>query len=249
MKEDVRFMPRRRRWLVRVLLAAAALLISSTVHAQTTPQGPNEWLCDASYQNCRTPLLRPHQQRDRRASTSRSGSCRTRATRRRIIARWQAGVPVRVLVDPQANPSYPGNDQMLAALAAAGIPMRMRKATAPGILHWKMMLFAGQGIVEFSRRELQPGGVRAAAGPTSTTKTRSSTSADDPAVVQSFMTELRHALDRDRELRRLRQHPRTRRRASIRFTRRTAALNFPQAEDYAAAAVEALSRRSCSRST
>jgi hypothetical protein len=57
-KEDLRFMPRRRRWVVRALLAAAALMIGSRVDAQTIPQGPNGRSCDASYQNCRTPLLK-----------------------------------------------------------------------------------------------------------------------------------------------------------------------------------------------
>jgi phosphatidylserine/phosphatidylglycerophosphate/cardiolipin synthase-like enzyme len=40
------------------------------------------------------------------------------------------------------------NDNRLADLRAAGIPMRGR--VGDGILHWKMMLFAGQNTVEFS---------------------------------------------------------------------------------------------------
>ena len=35
-----------------------------------------------------------------------------------IIARWKAGVPVRVLMDPRANSSYPLNAQMLDQLKA-----------------------------------------------------------------------------------------------------------------------------------
>src|SRR3954471_17662819 len=65
-----------------------------------------------------------------------------------LIKKWQAGVQVRVLVDPRANASTPLNADRLAELQAAGIPMRKRIAS--GILHYKMMLFAGQGIVEFS---------------------------------------------------------------------------------------------------
>ncbi|MEA2462745.1 MAG: hypothetical protein QOJ98_492, partial [Acidobacteriota bacterium] len=133
--------------MTRALLAVVAVLaVASGAIAQTTPQGPKEWLCDASYQDCRAPLIDLIQNetvgidlafwfmQDARFKTE-------------IIRRWQAGVPVRVLVDPKANPSYPGNDQILAELAAAGIPMRQRIATAPGILHWKMMLFAGQNVV------------------------------------------------------------------------------------------------------
>ena len=38
----------------------------------------------------------------------------------------------------------------------------MRKKSGGGILHWKMMLFAGQNIVEFGGRELQRRRLRAA---------------------------------------------------------------------------------------
>ncbi|MEX1126971.1 MAG: Ig-like domain-containing protein [Vicinamibacterales bacterium] len=65
-----------------------------------------------------------------------------------IIARWNAGVPVRILMDSEASIRNGRNRDRLAELAAAGIPMRER--TTSGIMHWKMMLFAGQGLVEFS---------------------------------------------------------------------------------------------------
>jgi HKD family nuclease len=65
-----------------------------------------------------------------------------------LIKRWQAGVPVRVLVDTQANSSTPLNADRIAELRNAGIPIRERVAS--GILHWKMMLFSGQDTVQFS---------------------------------------------------------------------------------------------------
>ena len=65
-----------------------------------------------------------------------------------LIRRWQAGVPVRVLMDTRANAGTPNNVLRLAELAAAGIPMRERYSG--WIFHWKMMLFAGQNTVEFS---------------------------------------------------------------------------------------------------
>jgi hypothetical protein len=71
-----------------------------------------------------------------------------------LIRRAQAGVPVRVLIDPRANPAHPVNAQIVNDLSAAGIPMRQR--TASGILHWKMMLFAGQQQVEFSGANYSP---------------------------------------------------------------------------------------------
>jgi hypothetical protein len=57
-----------------------------------------------------------------------------------IVKRWQAGVPVRILIDPRANPTYDGNATLIATFQLAGIPLRKR--TASGILHWKLMLFA-----------------------------------------------------------------------------------------------------------
>src|SRR4029453_11115602 len=71
-----------------------------------------------------------------------------------IVRRWQAGVPVRVIVDPRANPTYDGNEAIIAQLQQAGIPLRRR--TASGILHWKMMLFAGQNTVEFGSANYSP---------------------------------------------------------------------------------------------
>ena len=65
-----------------------------------------------------------------------------------LISRHRAGVPVRVLIDPRANATYTRNAARLDALQAAGIPMRKRLTSY--ILHWKMMLFHGQNVVEFS---------------------------------------------------------------------------------------------------
>jgi len=65
-----------------------------------------------------------------------------------VINKYKSGVPVGVLMDTEANSPNPLNADRLAELAAAKIPMRER--IAGGILHWKMMLFAGQNIVQFS---------------------------------------------------------------------------------------------------
>ena len=131
------------------VLAVLALVLLGTV----APARASEWLCDASYQDCRAPLLtliRNEQygidvafwfMEDARISTE-------------IIKRWQAGVPVRVIVDQRANPAFGGthpiNAEIVQTLVAAGIPIRQRALTNGDILHWKMMLFVGQNTVEFS---------------------------------------------------------------------------------------------------
>jgi PLD-like domain len=57
-------------------------------------------------------------------------------------------------MDTRANAGYPGNAQSIDTLKSAGIPLRRR--TASGILHWKMMLFAGQNTVEFGSANYSP---------------------------------------------------------------------------------------------
>ena len=65
-----------------------------------------------------------------------------------IIARHNAGVRVRALVEPRRNTTTPKNDEILARLAAAGIPMRAKNGG--GMLHWKFMIFDAQNEVQFS---------------------------------------------------------------------------------------------------
>jgi len=77
-----------------------------------------------------------------------------------LAAALQRGVRVRILMDPRANSSKAGNEQMLAALKAAGIPMRQKVALDwSDILHWKIMFFekgSGKPVVEFSAANYTP---------------------------------------------------------------------------------------------
>jgi phosphatidylserine/phosphatidylglycerophosphate/cardiolipin synthase-like enzyme len=61
---------------------------------------------------------------------------------------------VHVLMDTRANATYPANAHELDQLRIAGIPMRRR--TAGDILHWKLMIFDGQGVVEWSGANFSP---------------------------------------------------------------------------------------------
>src|SRR4026208_2639510 len=104
-----------------------------------------ERLCDTAFEDCRAPLWQLIDAETVGIDVAfwfmQDSSYATK-----IVNRFKAGVPVRVLVDPRANPTYAGNAEVLEQLKAAGIPMRYK--LNDGILHWKMMLFAGQNKLE-----------------------------------------------------------------------------------------------------
>jgi phosphatidylserine/phosphatidylglycerophosphate/cardiolipin synthase-like enzyme len=101
-----------------------------------------------------------------------------------IIRRFQAGVPVRVLFDTRANPGHPVNAQIVEQLRVVGIPIRQRVAS--GILHWKMMLFAGQQQVEFSGANYSPDAL-VFTDPYRNYVDEAILFSDEPATVRSFM--------------------------------------------------------------
>ena len=166
--------------LVQVVCAALAFCAVASVSRAA------ERLCEPAFEDCRAPLLNLINNETVRIDVAFWFMQDTRYEAA-IIARWRAGVPVRVLVDPKANPTYIGNAQVLADLAAAGIPMRYRLPTAPGILHWKMMLFAGQNTVQFSGANYSPTAFVFQA-PYSDYEDETPYFSDDPAIVNSFKT-------------------------------------------------------------
>ena len=66
---------------------------------------------------------------------------------------------MRILMDPRCTEEHDAVSTSIDMLKAAGIPMRNRIAN--GILHWKMMLFAGQKQLEFAGANFTPVRVRA----------------------------------------------------------------------------------------
>lgn len=131
------------------LIAAAIgtlLLASQASSAQ-------ERLCDTAFEDCRQPLWNLIDAETVGLDVS-FWFMQDTSYANKIIARFNAGVPVRILVDPRANPIYAGNGAILDQLAAAGIPMRYKVADC--ILHRKFMLFAGQNQVEFSGANYSP---------------------------------------------------------------------------------------------
>ncbi len=127
-------------------LARASLLAVLFALLFPRPSAAADRFCDPSFEDCRAPLLNLIANErvgidlgfwfmeDARYTTA-------------LIKRFQAGVPIRVLVDPRANPKNPQNAYRLKELADAGIPMRY--CISSGIMHWKAMIFAGQNTVEF----------------------------------------------------------------------------------------------------
>jgi phosphatidylserine/phosphatidylglycerophosphate/cardiolipin synthase-like enzyme/regulation of enolase protein 1 (concanavalin A-like superfamily) len=143
-----------------------------------------ERLCDPSFENCRNQLLSLIDSElmgidvafwfmeDSRYATH-------------IINRWKAGVPVRLIIDPRANPSYPLNASMLSMFQQAGIPMV--KKTSGGIMHWKTMVFAGQNTVEFGSANYSDNAFVPVA-PYTNYVSETVYYTDDAALVNSFKT-------------------------------------------------------------
>jgi hypothetical protein len=122
-----------------------------------------ERLCDTQYEDCRAPLLQLIRNEQALLATTPPSSLGIDVAFwfmedsryvTALINAHNAGVPVRVLVDPRAQNSHPRNQAMLDLLRDGGIPMRDK--FGGGILHFKMMLFHGQNVVEFSKANYTP---------------------------------------------------------------------------------------------
>ena len=132
-------------------LTAAFILLSCQVSFA------QERLCDPSFEDCYTPLLQAVQ-----AETTGIDMAfywiELPELADAIIKRHQAGVPVRITVEPRASLKIPGNQVILDRFKAAGIPMRYK--LGDGIVHLKMLLLAGQNKIVFSSSNFGDGDVR-----------------------------------------------------------------------------------------
>ena len=118
------------------------------------PASAQDRLCDTAFEDCRAPLWQLIDNETVGIDVAFWFMDDTSYVPK-LIAKFNSGVPVRVLVDPRANINHPINTQVLDQLAAAGIPMRKNIVTG-GVLHWKMMLFVGQNKVQFSAANYGP---------------------------------------------------------------------------------------------
>ena len=148
------------------------------------PASAQERLCDPSFEDCYTPLLNAV-----RAETAGIDMSfywiELPELADAIIARHQAGVPVRLIVEPRANLKFPTNQTLLERFKAAGIPMRNK--LGDGIVHSKMLLLAGQRRVVFSGSNFGDADVRPFV-PFANYVDGAWYFSDDPVVVNSFKT-------------------------------------------------------------
>jgi hypothetical protein len=168
-----------------------ALVLVFVFSGLILPASASERLCDVSFEDCRAQLIQLIQNENVEIDaafwfmddTDISGP---------LIKKIQSGVKVRMLVDPRADEAHLPNEQILQQFAALrdssgnpSVPMRQR--TAAGILHWKMMLFAGQGVVEFSGANFSSSEL-VAGKPYQTYVDEAIHYSDDPNIVNSFRT-------------------------------------------------------------
>jgi mitochondrial cardiolipin hydrolase len=158
-------------------LSACIFLACSLSQAQ-------ERLCDPSFEDCYTPLVRAVQAETVGIDFAFYG-IQLPGLADAIIRRYQAGVPVRITVDPRGNLKFPDNQTILDKFKAAGIPMRYK--VADGILHVKMMLLAGQNKIVFSSSNFGDGDLRPY-DPYANYVDGAWYFSDDPSLVNSFKT-------------------------------------------------------------
>ncbi|MGH9308148.1 MAG: phospholipase D-like domain-containing protein, partial [Vicinamibacterales bacterium] len=158
-------------FLTIALLLAAPRLVSAA-----------EVMCDPSYQDCRARLL-TFVRNETESIDIAMWFMEDQELANAIIARFNAGVPVRALVDPRRNKTTPMNATILAMFQNAGIPMRYK--VGGGILHWKFMIFNAQDTVQWSAANYSDFYFRPARAYLDYTD-EGIYFTDDPAVLNSF---------------------------------------------------------------
>jgi phosphatidylserine/phosphatidylglycerophosphate/cardiolipin synthase-like enzyme len=134
-------------WILGLIFTAAS---AAPAAAQLAPQ---ERLCDPTFQDCRADLITYIRQETQEIDVGEWMITDARYSNE-LIAAWNRGVRVRILMDPRCTQEHAHCEAQQQALQDAGIPMRYRKTS--GILHWKTMIFASQGQIEFSGANFAP---------------------------------------------------------------------------------------------
>ena len=128
-----------RHWL---FVAAAAVLLTLPGRATGADR-----LCDPAFEDCRAPLIALIDNETVGIDVAFwfMEDARYSAALERAKAR---NVKIRVIFDSEALPNEPVRQFVVDTLVHAGIPMREKVDS--GINHWKLMIFAGQKVVQFS---------------------------------------------------------------------------------------------------
>ena len=113
--------------IVTVFVGAVLALSSGTspqaeqnaVAAAPACADGGECLCDSSYQDCRSSILQLINNETVGIDVSFWFMTDWRYSSA-LIKRWQAGVPVRIILDTQADPTYGGNKAVRDTLVNAG---------------------------------------------------------------------------------------------------------------------------------
>jgi phosphatidylserine/phosphatidylglycerophosphate/cardiolipin synthase-like enzyme len=177
MMTDARSMARKLRRLPAALAAAGMVSVAPTAQAL-------ERLCDPSVQNCRSEVINLINA-EKVAIDVGLWFMEDSRWANALIARKNAGVRVRVLMDPRANAQHSLNGPLMQQMASAKI--QMRKRIAAGIEHWKMVLLAGQNIVYFGSANFSVN-AWVPNQPYVDYVDETIYGTDDPVVVQSFKT-------------------------------------------------------------
>jgi hypothetical protein len=135
-------------------LAAALITVFCIARpASAQPLAPQERLCDPTFQDCRADILTYIQQETVEIDMGFWMMTDARYSNA-LEAAWKRGVKIRLLMDPRCGAAHTACNAQNDQLQLAGIPMRNRVTT--GILHWKVIIFAGQGQIEFAGANYAP---------------------------------------------------------------------------------------------
>src|SRR5262245_42412523 len=145
---------RNRTGIVRGTIAVCTL--AAVWSASPKAQQPGEWLCDNSYQDCRTPIISAINNEPVTGGIDVSfWFMNDYRYVDAVLGAKRRGVPIRVLLDPRANDSYSSNEAQCERLEAGGIAIRAY--AGPAINHWKAFIFAGQRKLNFSAGNFSSG--------------------------------------------------------------------------------------------
>jgi phosphatidylserine/phosphatidylglycerophosphate/cardiolipin synthase-like enzyme len=142
--------------LISIIILATAEVATAQlpVNPSCSAQG-QECLCDNAFEDCRAPLLTLINNETVGIDVSMWFMTDYRY-KDAIIAKKKQGVPVRIIIDLQADTNYPANAPIRAAFVNAGIPIRDCTSSL-GINHWKAMIFVGQKKLQFSAANFAAG--------------------------------------------------------------------------------------------